>query len=376
MSAERYIPLAAPDLTGAEARYVNECLESTWISSAGRFIGEFEERFADFCGVGQAVATNNGTTALHLSLVALGIAPGDEVIVPTLTYVATANVVRYCGATPVFVDCEPVGMTMDVEDVRRKITSRTKAILPVHLYGNAANMPALQDLAESYGIALVEDAAEAHGASVGGRKVGALGDCAAFSFFGNKIITTGEGGAITTDNSDLASTLRLYRGQGMDPTRRYWFSVIGYNYRMTNIAAAIGLAQLEDIERKLSLREEIRISYNSHLQDYVFIDTPQQPPWSSSVNWIYTVSLDVSTAAQRDSVANGLAEVGIETRPVFYPLHTLPPYLEPKSLYPVAESCARKGLSLPTHLGLDEADIRRICQRLVAETERVRRDPA
>ncbi len=376
MSDDRFIPLAVPDLTATEASYVSECLENTWISSAGRFIGEFEERFAAFCGVAKAVATNNGTSALHLSLVALGVGPGDEVIVPTLTYVATANVVRYCGATPVLVDSEPLAMTMDVDEVRRKITAQTKAIIPVHLYGHAANMAELNDVANRYEIAVIEDAAEAHGARVGGRRVGALGDCAAFSFFGNKIITTGEGGAVTTDDPDLASTLRLYRGQGMDSEKRYWFPVVGYNYRMTNIAAAIGLAQLEDIDRKLSVRQEIQHCYDAYLADCPFIRTPQPPPWSSSVNWIYTVLVDVPTVAHRDAIASQLAEARIETRPVFYPLHTMPPYLEPQGVYPVAESCARQGLSLPTYTQLDEKDIRRICAALVREAARVRRDVA
>ena len=304
MTSDRFIPLAAPDLGANEATYVKECLESTWISSAGRFISEFENRFAEFCGVRHAVATNNGTSALHLSLVALGISNGDEVIVPTLTYIATANVVRYCGARPVLVDSDPLSMTMDVDEVRRKITSRTKAIIPVHLYGHAANMTELNEVAASHRVAVIEDAAEAHGARVGNQTVGSLGDCAAFSFFGNKIITTGEGGAVTTDDADLASTLRLYRGQGMDSERRYWFPVIGYNYRMTNIAAAIGLAQLEDIDRKLALRGDILKRYNAQLAECPFIQTPEEPPWSSSVNWIYTVLLDVPTAGHRDAVAS------------------------------------------------------------------------
>ena len=295
---------------------------------------------------------------------------------PTLTYIATANVVRYCGARPVLVDSDPLSMTMDVDEVRRKITSRTKAIIPVHLYGHAANMTELNEVAASHRVAVIEDAAEAHGARVGNQTVGSLGDCAAFSFFGNKIITTGEGGAVTTDDADLASTLRLYRGQGMDSERRYWFPVIGYNYRMTNIAAAIGLAQLEDIDRKLALRSDILKRYNAQLAECPYIQTPEQPPWSSSVNWIYTVLLDVPTAGHRDAVARGLADSGIETRPIFYPLHTMPPYLEPDGVYPVAESCARRGLSLPTHTQLDANDINRICLALIREAGRVRRDHA
>ncbi len=373
MTPPRFIPVAAPELTGNEAKYVQECLDSTWISSAGRFIATFEAGFAEFCGVNHAIATNNGTSALHLCLLGLGIGPGDEVIVPTLTYIATANVVRYCGATPVLADCEPMAMTIDVEDVRRKITPRTKAVIPVHLYGHAADMVELNKLAEQHGIAVVEDAAEAHGAEVAGRRVGSLGICNAFSFFGNKILTTGEGGAVTTNDDELASRMRIYRGQGMDPNRRYWFPVVGYNYRMTNIAAAIGLAQLEDIEHKIATRQQIRDRYNTRLAECPTVTPPKEPPWSTSVNWLYTVLLDVPTAEDRDRVAEQLAEVGIETRPVFYPLHQMPSYFEPEGVYPVADSCAQRGLSLPTHAQLDDDDINWICQQLVAAVSDVRK---
>lgn len=374
MNERRSIHIAAPELGGNESKYVQECIDTTWISSAGRFVGDFERAFADFCQVEHAVVTNNGTTALHLALAALDIGPGDEVIVPTLTYIASANSVRYCGATPVFVDSEPVGMTMDPDDFARKITPRTKAVMPVHIYGNVSNMAAINEIAAERGIAVVEDAAEAHGARFAGRPVGGLGTCAAFSFFGNKIITTGEGGAVTTDDGDLAARLRLLRGQGMDPQRRYWFPVIGYNYRMTNVAAAFGLAQLEDIERKLALRRELAAHYDAILAGLQHIQPPQAPPWSDSVNWLYTVRVDVPTAEARDDVINGMAGDGIETRPVFYPMHQLPPYLEPDGHYPVADLIARTGISLPTHLGVSAADVDHICKRLVRHVARVRGD--
>jgi perosamine synthetase len=373
VTAKRFIPVAAPDLSGNEARYVQECLDSTWISSAGRFIAGFEAGFADFCGVGHAIATNSGTSALHLCLLGLGVGPGDEVIVPTLTYIATANVVRYCGATPVLADCEPLAMTIDVEDVARKVTARTKAVIAVHLYGQAADMVGLNQLAGERGIAVVEDAAEAHGARVAGRRVGSVGVCNAFSFFGNKILTTGEGGAVTTDDEELAGRIRIFRGQGMDPHRRYWFPVVGYNYRMTNVAAAIGVAQLEDIEGKINRRQEIKQGYDARLGEYPFVTTPKQPRWSSSVNWLYTVLLDVATAEHRDRVGALLADAGIETRPVFYPLHQMPSYFEPGGAYPVADSCARRGLSLPTYARLDDDDLDWVCQHLANAVTQVRR---
>jgi perosamine synthetase len=376
MNERRTIQIAAPDLAGNESKYVQECIDTTWISSAGRFVRDFEVAFADFCQVEHAVMTNNGTTALHLALAALDIGPGDEVIVPTLTYIASANVVRYCGATPVFVDSEPVGMTMDPEDFARKISARTKAVMPVHIYGNASNMAAINEIAAQHDIAVVEDAAEAHGARFDGRPVGGLGRCAAFSFFGNKIITTGEGGAVTTDDGELAARLRLLRGQGMDPQRRYWFPVIGYNYRMTNVAAAFGLAQLEDIERKLALRRELAAQYDAALGGMEHIQPPQPPSWSESVNWLYTVRVDVPTAEARDEVMVGMAADGIETRPVFYPMHQLPPYFEPDGDYPVADRIARTGISLPTHLGVGADDVDQICRRLLGHVERVRGEGA
>ena len=369
MNSTDFIHIAAPELDGNEAKYVQECLDSTWISSAGRFIAEFEERFAAFCDVEHAIATNNGTTALHLAMVALGIGPGDEVIVPTLTYIATANAVRYCGARPVLADSEPLADDHRPRGRRaRTITPRTKAIIPVHLYGQPADMTASERIAAEHGIAVVEDAAEAHGARADGRTVGSIGTCATFSFFGNKIVTTGEGGAVTTNDAELAARLRLFRGQGMDPQRRYWFPVVGYNYRMTNVAAAIGLAQLEGVEHKLAVRKQIAATYGAHLAESPLVVTPTAPPWSESVTWIYTVLLDVATAEARDEIGIRMKSDGIETRPVFYPMHQMPPYYEAGDRYPVADSLARRGLSLPTYTMLADSDIERIAASLIAHT--------
>ncbi|MGB8511125.1 MAG: DegT/DnrJ/EryC1/StrS family aminotransferase, partial [Pyrinomonadaceae bacterium] len=224
-----FIPVAAPVLAGREKEYVADCMESGWISSSGKYVELFEAAFAKFCGVRHAVACCNGTVALHLALVALGVAPNDEVIVPTLTFVATANAVTYCGARPVFVDSEPETWNLDPAQVEAKITSRTKGIIAVHLYGQPAEMDALRAVARRHGLFLLEDAAEAHGALYKGRPAGSLGDVAAFSFYGNKIIATGEGGMVTTDDDALAARVRLLRGQGMDTERRYWFPVVGYN---------------------------------------------------------------------------------------------------------------------------------------------------
>ncbi|MBB3234984.1 DegT/DnrJ/EryC1/StrS family aminotransferase [Phyllobacterium endophyticum] len=365
------IPVAQPKLGGKEREYVLDCLDSNWISSVGKYIGAFEEEFAKFCGVKHAISTNNGTTALHLALVALGVQPGDEVIVPTVTYIATANAVQYCGAKPVLVDVDPITMNIDPSDIERKISPRTKGIIPVHLYGHPADMKAVREIADRHSLFVVEDAAEAHGAKVYGRKVGGHGNCATFSFFGNKIITTGEGGMVTTDDDELADRLRLLRGQGMDLKRRYWFPVVGYNYRMTNIQAAIGLAQLETIEQALSDRKKIACWYDQALGDMTDkIVLPLQHNWAEPVFWMYTVFLREGSGERRDAVMRELDDLGIETRPVFYPMHVLPPYQEQNS-YPVADLWSPRGINLPTYQELTHRDVHRVADGLKQVLERI-----
>jgi len=360
------ISIAQPRLAGNERKYVLDCLDTNWISSIGKYIGAFEHSFASFCGVKNAIAANNGTTALHLALVALDLKPGDEVIIPTVTYIATANAVRYCGATPVLVDVCAHTMNIDPAQIEHRITPRTKGIIPVHLYGHPADMTRINEIADRHRLWVVEDAAEAHGAEVRGRKVGGLGTCATFSFFGNKIITTGEGGMITTDDDALAAKLRLFRGQGMDPKRRYWFPVVGYNYRMTNIQAAIGLAQMETIDQALADRNTLATWYDAALkplQDQVVL--PRQDDWAKQVYWMYNIFLRGGDEHRRDAVMRQLDDAGIETRPVFYPMHVLPPYKEDTS-YPVADEWAQRGINLPTHRELSQADVARIAKSLAA----------
>ena len=356
--------VAQPKLAGNERNYVLDCLDSNWISSIGKYTTAFEEIFAKYCGVKHAIATNNGTTALHLALVALDIKPGDEVIIPTVTYIATANAVRYCGAKPVLVDVCPDTMNINPNEIERRITPKTRGIIPVHLYGHPAEMEPINEIAHRHGLWVVEDAAEAHGAEVLGRKVGGLGNCATFSFFGNKIITTGEGGMVTTNDDDLAAKLRLFRGQGVDPNRRYWFLVVGYNYRMTNIQAAIGLAQMETIDKALSDRVILANWYKDALADIKDkIILPKQQAWAKQVYWMYNIFLRDGGAQKRDAVMRKFDEMGIETRPVFYPLHDLPPYLE-NSVYPVADLWAPRGINLPTHQDLTQEDVQRIADSL------------
>jgi perosamine synthetase len=358
-----FIPVAAPALVGNEKAYVLDCLESSWISSNGKYIERFERTFADYCGVRSALSCANGTVALHLALLALGVGPGDEVIVPTLTYVATANAVVYCGATPVFVDSESQTWNMDPSQLAALVTPRTRGIIVVHLYGHPADMDPILEVARKHGLFVVEDAAEAHGATYKGRKAGSFGDIATFSFYGNKVITTGEGGMVCTDDEALARKVRQLKGQGQDLQRRYWFPIVGYNYRMTNVAAAIGLAQLERIDWHVARRREVAAWYRKHLDSLAGVRFSPQMPWAESVYWLSSVVLELH-GASRDTVMSRMLERGVETRPFFYPMHTLPPYLRPGAVYPVAERVARAGINLPSSALLVEAQVRRVVETL------------
>jgi perosamine synthetase len=359
------IPVAYPDLTGNERRYVDDCVASSWVSSVGRYIGEFEQEFAKVAGSRHVIATNNGTTALHLALAALGIGPGDEVVVPALTYIATANAVRYCGATPVLADVEEDTMNLDPADLERKVTDRTRAVIPVHLYGHPADMTGINAVAERHGLRVIEDAAEAHGAKVNGRPVGSLAHLGSFSFFGNKILTTGEGGAVTTDDDDLAARLRLLRGQGMDPNRRYWFPEVGFNYRMTNIQAALGVAQLERFDAMLARRAEIQALYDELFADDPRLALPVERPDATRVNWLYTLRVVGLSSDERNTLIEAMAADGVETRPVFYPLHLMPPYQGEAGAFPVSERVGAEGISLPTHMRLTDEDVRTVASCLL-----------
>ncbi|MEG1584668.1 MAG: DegT/DnrJ/EryC1/StrS family aminotransferase [Anaerovorax sp.] len=280
------ISIASPILNGNERKYIDECIDTGWISANGRFIKEFEEKFAEFCGVKYALACSNGTVTLHLALKALGISPGDEVIMPTLTYIATANAVDYCGATPVFVDSESDTWNIDVKDIEAKITTKTKAIIPVHLYGLPCNMDEIMNLSRRYSLPVIEDAAEAHGAQWDGKAVGSMGEIGSFSFFGNKIITCGEGGMLTTNNEELYTKMKLLRSQGVDPNKRYWHTSVAYNYRMTNMQAAVGLAQLENVQWHLQQRQRVAALYQKYLPmlgDKVSVQTVPQK--ATNVYW-------------------------------------------------------------------------------------------
>jgi perosamine synthetase len=359
------IPVFAPWLSENVRRYVLDCVDSGWISSLGQYVGRFERDFATFCEARHAVATSNGTTALHLCLVTLGIGPGDEVLVPDLTFVATANVVRYTGATPVLVDSDPRTWGMDAADARRKLTARTRAIIPVHLYGHPVDLDPFLAMADEHRLDIVEDAAEAHGARYKGRRVGALGRIGAFSFYGNKIITTGEGGMVVTNDPTLAERAAFLRDHAMDPRRRYYHPEIGFNYRMTNIQAAIGCAQLEQADAILSRRKSIAGAYQAGLAEIRGLTLPPAESWAENVYWMYSVLVEPAFGPNRETVIAGLRARGVDSRPFFVPLHELPPYRLDVP-FPVATSLAARGINLPSGTGLTLNEIATVCGGLRA----------
>lgn len=359
------ISIACPILNGNEKKYIDECVDTGWISANGRFITEFEKQFAAFCGTKYALACSNGTVTLHLALKALGIGPDDEVIMPTLTYIATANAVTYCGAKPVFADSDPNTWNVDPADIERKITSRTKAIIPVHLYGLPCDMDAIMKLAKKYGLYVIEDAAEAHGAQWKGKTVGSIGDIGSFSFFGNKIITCGEGGMLTTEDSELYEKMKLLRSQGVDPNKRYWHVTVAYNYRMTNMQAAVGLGQLENVRWHMEQRQRVRALYEKQLPMLGDLVSVQNVPEDAShVYWMFSVVLSDKVSLSRGEVMRRMEERNIEMRPLFYPMHIMPPYLDNTVNAPVAEKLSQRGINLPTHGNLGEEQVRYIVDAL------------
>jgi perosamine synthetase len=352
------IPVYQPDLGGNERDYVLECLKSSWISSKGKYISLFEDGFAKKIGAAFATGVCNGTVALHLALVALGLRPGDEVIVPTLTYVASANAIAYCGATPVFVDSLADTWQIDPDDILRKLTPRTRAILVVHLYGHPCEMGVICRIAEQHRLFVIEDCAEAIGTRYRDRHVGTFGDIATFSFFGNKTITTGEGGMVVTNDPTLFERTLHFKGQGLAAHREYWHDVIGYNYRMTNICAAIGLAQLERVDEFLNRKRALAKCYIERLADLP-VEMHCEAPNVTHSYWM--ISVLTRSAQDRERLRIALDAAGIETRPVFYPIHTMPMYASRFQRHLVAEDIASRGITLPSWPGLSEATVDNIC---------------
>jgi perosamine synthetase len=356
------IPVYQPLLSGNEKKYVNDCLDSNWISSKGKYVSLFEERFSEYTDIQYSTGVPNGTIALHLALLVLGIGPGDEVIVPTLTYIASVNAIVYTGARPVFVDSSYCDWQIDHSAISQAITPQTKAIMAVHLYGHPCNMDALGQIAKDHNLFLVEDCAEAIGSRYKNKHVGMTSDVAVFSFYGNKTITTGEGGMLATNNKTLFERAMHLKGQGLAKDREYWHDIIGYNYRMTNLCAAIGLAQLEKIDDILQSKRDIMHLYSEYLQDSCFTI---QPELYDVFHSYWMVSILVPSIDLRDRVRLSLARDGIETRPVFYPVHTMPMYESINQCYPVAEDIGARGINLPSFPGLTSQNIKYICNSLI-----------
>lgn len=357
----KFFPVMEPVFGGKEEQYLLDAFRSTWISSIGKYIDLFEGRFAEYVGAEYAIAVVNGTAALHLALAAMDVGEGDEVIVPDFTFSATANSVIYTGAKPILVDVDPETYTLDWRLLERSITKKTKAIIPVHLLGRPCEMDSILYIADKYGLKVVEDAAEAHGASYKGKLVGILGDIGCFSFFGNKIITTGEGGMCITNDPHLAAKMRILRDHGMNPKKRYWNDHVGFNYRMTNIQAAIGLGQIEQIETFIQQKMEMAKAYTRLLDKIPGVIPPDCKAWDEGVCWLFYVFLNNQVLIDnRDQIIMKMAERGVQTRPLFYPLHLMPPYRSTGD-FPVTDKVSKAGIFLPSSVKLTEEDIAHIC---------------
>lgn len=357
------MPIADPQLNGNELNYLLDAFVSTWISSSGYYINRFEQDFAAFCGSEHGVAVTNGTAAIHLALLALGLKPGDEVIVPDLTFAATINAVLYTGATPVIVDIEEDSWCIDPEEIEKAITPRTKAIIPVHLYGQPCRMDRICEIAKKYGLYVVEDCAEAHGAEFKGKKVGSFGDIGCFSFFGNKVITTGEGGMCVTNSSKLDQAMRQYRDHGMSREKRYFHEVVGYNYRMTNLQAAIGVGQVEKIDAILNWREELENKYMELLKNCETV-TLQKKDLEGRKKVAWLVSVLVSED-KREAYMNEMKRRGIDSRAFFIPLSKMELYSRyAKTPCRVSEKISKMGINLPTNYRVTEITVANIADVL------------
>ena len=366
------IPVWEPVLDGNEERYVLDCLETNWISSLGRYITRFEEAFAAWCGMPHAVACSSGTAALHLSLVALGIGPGDEVIIPDFTLIVSANTVLLAGARPVLVDVDPKTWCLDPAKLEEKITPRTRAIMAVHMYGHPCDMTAIAAVARKHNLAVIEDCAEAHGAEIAGRKVGTFGDAGCFSFYGNKILTTGEGGMVLVRDAALAAKLRLLRDQGFEPPR-FVHRVVGFNYRLTNVQAAIGLAQTEKADEKVRTKRDIASWYLALLAFNKDVEVPFEAAGAKNVYWMFGVKLGPAFTQGRDAVMDELKSKGIETRAFFCPMHRQPVfqdgdprYPDVRGEYPVSDDLWNRGLYLPSGLALTREQAAEVVEKLLS----------
>jgi perosamine synthetase len=369
------IPVNEPLIGEQEIEYVLDCLHTGWISSSGKYLDSFEQAWADYCGMRYGIAVSNGTTALQIAVACLRLQPSDEVILPTFTIISCAQAITYNGGKPVLVDSEPRTWCMDVTQVADKITPRTRAIMPVHIYGHPVDMDPIISLAKQSGLLIIEDAAEAHGAEyLSGRgashgvwrRCGSLGDISVFSFYANKLVTTGEGGMVLTNDSKIAEHARSLRNLCFQRDRRFYHTELGHNFRLTNLQAAIGLAQIERMPETILKKRWIGETYTRRLSHLPNIHLPVEEDWARQVYWMYGLVLDDNTELNAVEFARQLLSEGIETRPFFLGMHEQPVFtnmgLFKGEEYPVAERIARQGLYLPSGLTLTEAQLDQVCQ--------------
>ncbi|WP_069650354.1 LegC family aminotransferase [Caloranaerobacter ferrireducens] len=364
------IPLCIPEIRGNEWKYIKECLDTNWVSSAGKYVDLFEERFKEYIGSKKAIVTVNGTSALHLALSILGIGPGDEVIVPSMTFVASINPIIYVGAEPVFVDICRDTYVMDVNKVEELITEKTKAIMPVHIYGHPVDMEPLMKLAKKYNLYVIEDATEALGSEYMTsdgiwHKVGTIGDIGCFSFNGNKLITTGAGGMLVTNDEELGEKAKFLSTQAkvIGENKSFSHPEIGYNFRMPNLLAAMGVAQLEKIEEYIKIKRDNAKYYNQLLKEVEGITIPIEKDWAKNCYWLYSIVIEDEYGIKRDELIKIMAENKIETRPFFNPIHNMIPYKKYKcGKLTVTNELSRKGINLPSSVSLTFEDIDKIAK--------------
>jgi len=365
------IPVCEPTLKGNELKYVSECVETNWISSGGSFIKKFEEAFSNYCGAKYGIGCANGTVAIHLALESMGVKPGDEVIVPDFTMIACTNAVLYAGAKPVFVDAEPETWCINPALVREKVSEKTTAIMPVHIYGHPCDMDEISKIAKEHSLLVMEDAAEAHGAEYKGKRCGSLGDAASFSFYANKIITTGEGGMVVTSDEKVAGKARLLRNHAFTP-ERFVHEEKGYNYRLTNLQAAVGVAQMERIDKLVEARRNNAKLYNEHFSKADWIITPPEKDWAKNVYWMYGILLGEKSGLTAKKARAELLEKGIDTRAFFHPMHLQPVlkknagWADIEGEFPVSEMLGRQGFYLPSSSHLTEEQIETIAKAVLA----------
>jgi perosamine synthetase len=367
------IPLTQPILNGNELEYVTDCINTGWISSQGKYVNLFEEIFVEYTGGNSACAVSNGTVALHLALIALGIKPGDEVIVPNLTFAAPVNAIIYSGATPVLIDVNKNTMSMDVDELQNAITEKTTAIIPVHLYGHPAPMKEIMEVAKLNNLIVIEDCAEALGSFYDDKHVGTYGDAGTFSFFGNKTITTGEGGMIIFKDKLVFEHAKVLRDHGMSKDKKYWHEYIGFNYRMTNMQAAIGVAQMEVASDFIKAKQRIADEYDRNLDHIEGIQLPQSIGNVINSYWLYTLVLPKDLSPLRDKILELMLKEGVEARPIFFPMSEMPPYqkyIDKNTNYEVSKYLSKSAISLPSGVNMNEHDIQRAANSFINAIEK------